>query len=40
MRPLRDLLDEYQAAEFPPEIEKGRDYGSIDPVMIDADIFG
>jgi hypothetical protein len=40
MRPLRDLLEEHLAADFPTEIEKSEFYGSIDPVMIGADIFG
>ncbi|MCP4963591.1 MAG: hypothetical protein GY925_30520 [Actinomycetia bacterium] len=40
MRDLSDLLEEHRDAYFPAETEKGRDYGMIDPVMIDADIFG
>lgn len=40
MRDLADLLGEHRDAHFPAEIEKGRDYGVVDPVMIDADIFG
>lgn len=40
MRSITDLLDEQRDAEFPPEIEKGRNYGTVDPVMIDADIYG
>ncbi len=40
MRDISDLLEEHREAPFPAEVEKGRDYGAIDPVMIDADIFG
>lgn len=40
MRPLADLLAEHRSAAFPASIERGRDYGSIEPVLIDADIFG
>ena len=40
MRSIADLLEEHRNAHFPAEIEKGRDYGLVDPVMIDADIFG
>ncbi len=40
MRDIADLLEEHRDAHFPAEIEKGRDYGVVDPVMIDADIFG
>lgn len=40
MRDLSDLLEEHRDAPFPDEVEKGRTYGVIDPVMIDADIFG
>ena len=37
---LRPLLREHLANPFPESVEKGRDYGSVDPVMIDADIYG
>jgi len=40
VRDLSDLLEEHGDAHFPAEIERGRDYGVIDPVMVDADIFG
>ncbi len=33
-------LAEHMAAPFPASVEKGRDYGEVDPVLIDADIFG
>lgn len=33
-------LTEHRAAPFPASVEKGRDYGEVDPVLIDADIFG
>ncbi len=37
---LAALLAEHLAREFPRSVEKGRDYGDVDPVMIDADIYG
>jgi hypothetical protein len=37
---LEDLMAEHLAADFPPSIEKGLDYGTVDPVMIGADIYG
>ncbi len=40
MRDLADLLEEHVSTPFPAEIEKGRDYGMVDPVMIDAEMFG
>ncbi len=39
-RALLDLLAEHREAGFPPEVDKGRTYGIVDPVLIDADIFG
>ncbi|MFZ2016332.1 MAG: hypothetical protein WAV00_21135 [Nocardioides sp.] len=33
-------LAEHRAAPFPESVDKGRDYGDVDPVLIDADIFG
>ena len=33
-------LAEHRNAPFPASVEKGRDYGEVDPVLIDADIFG
>jgi len=30
----------HRVEPFPDAIEKGLDYGEVDPVMIDADIFG
>ena len=35
-----ELLDRHRISPFPAGIEKGTDYGEVDPVMIDADIFG
>lgn len=38
-----DLIEELRlhlAAPFPESVEKGTDYGEVDPVMIDADIYG
>lgn len=37
---LDDLLREHLADPFLPSITKGEDYGEIEPVMIDADIYG
>lgn len=37
---LRPLLREHLTDPFPESVEKGQDYGSVDPVMIDADIVG
>ena len=33
-------LSRHSDLPFPSEIEKGRDYGQVDPVMIDSDIYG
>jgi len=35
-----ELLDRHSVSLFPASIEKGTDYGEVDLVMIDADIFG
>ena len=40
MPALDELITEHGAAPFPPSIEKGRDYGEVDAVMIGADIYG
>ncbi|MGH9159624.1 MAG: hypothetical protein ACRD2X_06520 [Vicinamibacteraceae bacterium] len=40
MKELQRLLAEHLAAPFPTNVEKGIDYGTVDPVMIDADIDG
>ena len=40
VRSIAELLEEHRDAHFPAEIENAREYGVIDPVMIDADIFG
>ena len=40
MSDLGTLLEEHRSDPFPDSIEKGVDYGSVDPVMIDADIYG
>jgi len=37
---LHVLLREHLSAPFPSSIEKGEDYGFVDAVMIDADIYG
>lgn len=37
---LSDEMRRHLAEPFPDSIEKGLDYGEVDPVMIDADIFG
>lgn len=37
---LSDLMARHLAAPFPNEVEKGRDYGLVDPVMIGSDIYG
>ena len=36
----RAELNEHRAAPFPTSVEKGEIYGEVEPVMIDADIFG
>ncbi len=40
MADLDDLLVRHLSEPFPDAVEKGRDYGLVDPVMIGADIFG
>ncbi|WP_162941815.1 hypothetical protein [Desertimonas flava] len=40
MSALRELMAEHFAAPFPTSVEKGRDYGEVDAVMIGADIYG
>jgi hypothetical protein len=37
---LADLLEQHLAVPFPDSVTKGIDYGQVDPVMIDADIYG
>ena len=37
---LERLLLVHGAAPWPESVERGREYGQIDPVMADADIFG
>jgi hypothetical protein len=34
---LTDLIAADLADHFPPSVEKGSDYGEVDPVMIDAE---
>ncbi|MCP3422381.1 hypothetical protein [Nocardioides pinisoli] len=34
-----DELAEHRAAPFPPGVEKGSLYGTVEPALIDADIF-
>lgn len=33
-------MQEHMAAPFPDSVEKGMDYGDVEPVLIDADIYG
>lgn len=40
MSELDDLLAAHLAAPFPDGVEMGCDYGRVEPVMIDADIYG
>lgn len=40
MDDLEALMAEHLAADFPPSIEKGLDYGDVDAVLIGADIYG
>jgi hypothetical protein len=37
---LSARLREHLERPFPSSVEKGVDYGTVDPVMIDADIYG
>lgn len=37
---LKKLLAKHRAEPFPNSVEKGLDYGKVDPVLIDADLFG
>ncbi len=34
------MLAEHLASTFPTSVEKGTDYGDVDPVLIDAAIYG
>lgn len=40
MEDLDEALSRHRALPFPSAVEKGRVYGRIEPVMIDADIYG
>lgn len=40
MSDLDDLLARHLSEPFPDAVEKGREYGLVEPVMIGADIFG
>lgn len=40
MPDLDELLRRHRADPFPPSITKGNYYAEVDPVMIDADIYG
>ena len=40
MLELQRLLAEHHAVPFPSSVVNGLDYGSVEPVMIDADIYG
>lgn len=40
MDDLAELLDQHRAEPFPSSVTKGIDYGEVDPVLIDADIYG
>ncbi|QTE28368.1 hypothetical protein [Pengzhenrongella sicca] len=37
---LADAMTEHLAGPFPQSVTKGEDYGEVDAVMIDADIYG
>ncbi len=37
---LAHLVEEHRRSPFPDSVERGVDYGLIDPVMSDADVFG
>lgn len=37
---LATELSRHLADPFPASVEKGRDYGELEPVMIDADMYG
>jgi hypothetical protein len=37
---LADELRRHMAESFPELVQKGEDYGEVDPVMIGADIYG
>jgi hypothetical protein len=37
---LRSLLEQHRSTPFPSAVVRGEDYGEVDAVMIDADIFG
>jgi hypothetical protein len=37
---LRDLLDAHRRKPFPEDVHKGTTYGEVDPVRIDADLYG
>ena len=39
-RRLEELLRQHREDRFPDSIDKGAEYGAVDAVMIDADIFG
>ncbi|MCP3976541.1 MAG: hypothetical protein GY720_18795 [bacterium] len=39
-RKLPRLIDEHRAGPFPESIEKGINYGEIEPVLVGADIYG
>ena len=40
MADLAAMLERHRNAPFPASVVKGEDYGDVEPVMIDADIFG
>jgi hypothetical protein len=40
MDELSDLLAAHLAAPFPDAVEKGRNYGLVEPVMVGSDIYG
>ena len=39
MSNLRALMEEHSAAPFPESVETGEDYGSVNSVLIGADIY-
>lgn len=40
MDTLQELIIKHRNMPFPRSVDKGVDYGAVDPVMIDADIYG
>lgn len=40
LEPLKLLIREHFADPFPESVQKGEDYGFVEPVMVDADTYG